>query len=324
MTSAVFWRIVDKAARAREPGEALRKALQRLTAEEIAGFDRQFQAHVERAYRWDLWGAAYLRNGGCAKDTFVFFLYDLIALGKVAYTRALANADSIANTNVSQNEEYGTIAHEVYDGKTGGEQLPLPKLGRKTPAGKRWNFDDPVANAKHLPHMHAEAAIPRAEELFQQGYKLAESGKYRDGNKCFRESIAVLGGIKNPSVPIAHGNLMRGEYHLGNLAAARKEMNLAFETLDQLWRQHRDHRAWLCNEAAWFLLEHGSKAELTRALAYARRGQQAKDAMPAMDTEMRILLRMGREDDAREVAKRALRINRRHRDFQDVKKRWKL
>ena len=324
MTPAAFWRLVNQAASRLNPEHTLRKALRRLTAEQVAGYQRQFQAHLEKAYCWDLWGASSLRNEDPAQELFVFFLYDLIAHGKLAYARALANADSIVKTTVFQNEEFGTIAHEIYDEKT---RKPLPNAwpprGKK-PAGKRWRFDDPTASFERLPKLYEEYAWPRFETLFEEGHELSERRKDAEANKRFRAALAIIGEVRHPGVPVAHGNLMRGEAALGNLAAARKHMKLALATVDHFWRQHGENRAWLENEIAWFLYQHGTKAELPVALEHARRALRSKDVLPAMDTQMRILLRMGRDDDARAVAKRALRLNPRHRDFQDVKKRWKL
>jgi hypothetical protein len=41
-----------------------------MTPQEVVGYQQQFTAQLSRAYRWDLWGAAYLMEGGCSDDGF--------------------------------------------------------------------------------------------------------------------------------------------------------------------------------------------------------------------------------------------------------------
>ena len=44
-----------------------------LPAAEIEAFDRLLYEKIDAAYRWSLWGAAYVINGGCSDDGFEYF-----------------------------------------------------------------------------------------------------------------------------------------------------------------------------------------------------------------------------------------------------------
>jgi len=64
MTRARFWAIVDEASTAGDPAVVVREQLERLTPGEISSYDAHFVDAMRRAYRHDLWGAAYLIRGG--------------------------------------------------------------------------------------------------------------------------------------------------------------------------------------------------------------------------------------------------------------------
>lgn len=64
--------------------------------EQIAAFDRSLRGLLAASYQQDLWAAAYLINGGASDDGFEYFRGWLIAQGREAFERALADADSLA------------------------------------------------------------------------------------------------------------------------------------------------------------------------------------------------------------------------------------
>src|SRR5262249_43197 len=75
----------------------LARSLSSLSVEEIFAFEAIFNRLHAAAYRADLWGAAYLVNGGCSDDGFDYFRAGLIALGRSAYEAALTNPDLLAD-----------------------------------------------------------------------------------------------------------------------------------------------------------------------------------------------------------------------------------
>jgi hypothetical protein len=138
MDEARFWSIIEatrEAAKARPRERAtdfidvheqtLRDALAALTPDDIAAFAARFEELSVRAYRWDLWGAAYWMHGGCSDDSFIDFRACLISLGKDRYYAALANPDSLADIIDAPDipymkaEGFQYVAGKVYKSLTG-------------------------------------------------------------------------------------------------------------------------------------------------------------------------------------------------------------
>ncbi len=97
------------------------------------------------SYKWDLWGAAYLINGGCSDDGFDYFCDFLISEGKEAYEEALANPDSLSELNDIEDadlEEYRYSIDEAYEELT-DEEMPNETIEfPKEPKGQQWVEDD--------------------------------------------------------------------------------------------------------------------------------------------------------------------------------------
>ncbi len=97
-----FWIIIENARQAagnninwRIP--ALRVQLDQLSLAQIQAFDDEFSKYMVQAYRWDLWGAAYLMNCGCGDDGFTDFRYWLISEGKCNFDKFLTDPDLMAD-----------------------------------------------------------------------------------------------------------------------------------------------------------------------------------------------------------------------------------
>ena len=92
-----FWQVIEKGKESDEPEEIISEELKKLSPEEIISYQEQFDSLFDKAYRWDLWGAAYLIGGGCSDDGFMDFRYGLISRGRKVYEDALNNPDSLAS-----------------------------------------------------------------------------------------------------------------------------------------------------------------------------------------------------------------------------------
>jgi hypothetical protein len=77
--------------------EEVRERLSGLPLEGLLDFHRLFNRLMDDAYIWDLWGAAYLINGGCSDDGFAYFRSWLISRGRVTYEAAVRDPDSLAD-----------------------------------------------------------------------------------------------------------------------------------------------------------------------------------------------------------------------------------
>lgn len=143
----------------------LREALRRLKPVEIAAFVAREREFYTRAYRWDLWAAAYWMHGGCSDDSFMDFRHCLVSLGREWYTRILADPDVLAETVGRKDipylvmEWFQYIAGDIYKELTGKEQVPEsdpPFRHPEHPAGERFDFDDEEEMGKRLPKLVAK------------------------------------------------------------------------------------------------------------------------------------------------------------------------
>jgi hypothetical protein len=96
-----FWTLVAAAGEAAgwDPDAMaveLDRRIRERPAGEIVALAAAERALMAESYRWDLWGAAYLINGGCSDDGFEYFRAWLIAQGRQVFEAALRDPDSLA------------------------------------------------------------------------------------------------------------------------------------------------------------------------------------------------------------------------------------
>ncbi|MGI5310766.1 DUF4240 domain-containing protein [Rheinheimera sp. WS51] len=153
-----FWEIIELGKDSEEPEDNLRINLEKLTPEEIVSFKIHFDYFFDRAYTWNLWGAAYIIGGGCSDDGFIDFRYGLISQGRVVYSNAIENPESLAELGEDleiENELYGYVADEVYEEKTGKEISISAVADNEDSMGEEWDFDDEEENIKRFPKLMA-------------------------------------------------------------------------------------------------------------------------------------------------------------------------
>jgi hypothetical protein len=172
MTVAEFWdhiratRRVDADAHA----ERLVKRLAKLSEAKILAFDHLWHRMLHRAYRWNLWGAAYLIHGGCSDDGFDYFRRWLVLRGREAFEAAVKRPDALADvvTDDDFTEVYGDPGLDAWFAATGrkktdagyaaydaafraryGEPKVLPDLGDD------WDLEDHDQLRRRLPRLAA-------------------------------------------------------------------------------------------------------------------------------------------------------------------------
>ncbi|WP_406210964.1 DUF4240 domain-containing protein [Kitasatospora sp. NBC_01560] len=165
MDETDFWQIIDDTREAADgdPDEQADRLVERLvllTPDDVIDFARLFEARFQRAYRTDLWGAAYLLLDGASEDTFDYFRCWLIGQGREVFEGALHEPDDLADLlpefdeeEDGEAEDLGYAADEAHEQLTG---LPLPEVGGRQPArpfGAPFDFDDPDAMAKRFPKL---------------------------------------------------------------------------------------------------------------------------------------------------------------------------
>ena len=164
MSDGEFWKIIDETCSddLDEQLERLREALQDLDPDQLVAFDEQMSQKVSAAYRWDIWGAAYLINGGCSDDGLEYFRRWLVSRGRKIYEGALENPDSLATLRglgeedfLAEFEEFGYVVQEVAEENP---DLPRPWISVQLPdkpGGDKWDLDDDVQIRRRLPKLAA-------------------------------------------------------------------------------------------------------------------------------------------------------------------------
>ncbi len=148
MDEKAFWELIESS-RAESDGdvdallEVLRERLAELPSERIVAFDRIFGVLHAGAYRWDLWAAAYVIQGGCSDDRFMDFRSGLIGLGRDVYYAALSDPESLAalpgEAEEIAVEELTYVASEAYEAATGEELPDRESSGPSEPIGEPWD-----------------------------------------------------------------------------------------------------------------------------------------------------------------------------------------
>ena len=147
-TGNAFWQLTDQTRK--EAGndtgrqsQLLEEQLSKLPPKQIVAFQRRRHQLDERAYTWDLWGAAFVIEDGCSDDCFRDFRAYLISLGRGPYEAALRDPDSLAS--VVQDAEQGDwenaddVAPDAYESAT-GEDMPVDDSDVSgKPRGEPWD-----------------------------------------------------------------------------------------------------------------------------------------------------------------------------------------
>ncbi|MEU5113471.1 DUF4240 domain-containing protein [Streptomyces longwoodensis] len=166
MDETQFWELVDTAREAaegdpEEQADLLVSRLLDLDPDAVLDFARHFEARYHRAYRWELWGAAWVLLDGASDDAFDFFRCWLIGQGREVFEGALHDPDSLADLLDDfdeeidgDGEELGYAADEAYEQLTG---TVAPDLGLPAPAaepeGSPIDFEDEQALADRYPKL---------------------------------------------------------------------------------------------------------------------------------------------------------------------------
>lgn len=166
MDETEFWGLVDHARENAEghpedQSDLLVEQLSQLDPDSVLDFARHFEARANRAYRWDLWGAAWVLLGGVSDDAFEAFRYWLIGQGREVFEGALHDPDALAellddfDEQVDGDcEDLGFAADEAYERLTGAA---LPELGLPEqpdePLGATVDLENDEALAERYPRL---------------------------------------------------------------------------------------------------------------------------------------------------------------------------
>ncbi|MFI2199607.1 DUF4240 domain-containing protein [Streptomyces sp. NPDC020192] len=166
MEESEFWELIDATREAaegdpEEQADLLVDRLLQLDPETVLDFARHFEARYNRAYHWDLWGAAWVLLDGASDDAFDFFRCWLIGQGREVFEGGLHDPDSLADLLGDfdeeidgDGEELGYAADEAYEQLTG---TVAPDLGiapaPAEPEGSSINFENEAVLAQLYPKL---------------------------------------------------------------------------------------------------------------------------------------------------------------------------
>lgn len=180
MNEQIFWSLLKKTQQQskgspEEQQELIRNELLMIKPEEVKQYDEFFSRYKNKAYTWDLWGAAFIIFGGCSDDSFSDFRGWLVAQGKDIYMNAIINPESLAELPEIDRElefemeGFSYLADEVYeelvsedessDLDVGDNDLDLESLvsdfmdensGQVEPIGTQWQEEELPAKFPRL------------------------------------------------------------------------------------------------------------------------------------------------------------------------------
>ncbi|GHC63791.1 DUF4240 domain-containing protein [Streptomyces cinnamoneus] len=164
MDETEFWELIDSTREAadgdaQDQADLLIERLTQLDPDAVLDFSRHFEARYNRAYLWDLWGAAGVLLGGASDDAFDYFRCWLIGQGREVFEGAVHDPDALADLLEDFDEEVdgdgedlGYAADEAYEQLTGVE---TPDLGLPPPPpeplGTPVDLEDEAALAERFP-----------------------------------------------------------------------------------------------------------------------------------------------------------------------------
>ncbi|MCR3730063.1 hypothetical protein FHS35_006948 [Streptomyces umbrinus] len=166
MDETEFWELVDATREAaegdpEEQADLLVERLVQLDPEMVLDFARHFEARYNRAYMWDLWGAAWILLDGASDDAFDFFRCWLIGQGREVYEAAVHDPDKLAELLTDfddevdgDGEELGYAADEAYEQLTGtvAPDLGIPAAPPE-PLGTALDLENQAQLAERFPQL---------------------------------------------------------------------------------------------------------------------------------------------------------------------------
>jgi len=173
MTLDEFWDHIQKSKR-KDPdahAERLEARLTKLKPDDILDFGHWWHLMMCEAYSWNLWGAAYIINGGCSDDGFEYFCRWLVLKGRDVFQTAVTNPDALADV-VDPDAEFtececypgtnawfaatGTKSNDAgYAAFDAAEQARHPGRQAYPDLGTGWDFDDDEEMRKRYPRLWA-------------------------------------------------------------------------------------------------------------------------------------------------------------------------
>ena len=214
-----------------------------LSSAEIEAFARDRENLMHTSYRWDLWGAAFVINGGCSDDGFDYFRGWLMLQGRNVWEAALRDPESLAGVSVDEDAECEDVlyaASKAYE-QVAGRSLP-PSRDQPTdkPIGTAWQEPDLEALYPKLwKRFAASQGQPRDSDFgdtwdrqMATGMALLSSGAFESAAQTF--ATVRQRAPRKATRLIASNNLAWTDLMIGTPVAVREALALANEALQAI------------------------------------------------------------------------------------------
>lgn len=159
MEDGQFWDIIDRSLDASDgdverQAEELERILSPLPSAQVASFNAAFVSKNLKLYTWDLWGAAYVLNGGCSDDCFEYFRSWVVGQGRDYYEAVQQDPQVLGDGRLSfaletdDAEWFSYAAEDAYVRASGGRDLhrDYPQspstIAGGAPSGTAWDEED--------------------------------------------------------------------------------------------------------------------------------------------------------------------------------------
>lgn len=165
-----FWDLLEKSRRGaahdcEQIAENLTARLEKLESEEIIEFEKILYDLLQQANRWDVWAVAYIINGGCSDDGFLYFRGWLIGKGRKCFEQTMANPEMLGRWVTIEESEDGVecqemihVAEDAYQNKTGEEEIPYDD--------SEYDYEDGIVHGEPWDENDLEPLYPKLCKKF--------------------------------------------------------------------------------------------------------------------------------------------------------------
>jgi Protein of unknown function (DUF4240) len=244
--AGAFWEVIDQAgARAKSCAEcarALESILSALPSTEIEAFAQAQEDLMRSSYRWDLWGAAFVINGGCSDDGFDYFRGWLMLQGRDVWEAALSDPESLAGVSLAEDPECEDVlyaASKAYEQVAGHSLPPSRDQPPEKPIGAAWQESDLAGLYPKLwKRFAAEGAQGQARDSdfgdtwdrqMATGMALLTRGAFESAAQTF--AVIRQKAPRQTTRLIATNNLAWTDLMIGTSVAVKEALGLANEVM---------------------------------------------------------------------------------------------
>ncbi len=200
---------------------------------------------MRTSYRWDLWGAAFVINGGCSDDGFDYFRGWLMLQGRDVWEAALRDPESLADVSFDGDagcEDVLYAAGKAYEQVARGSLPPSRDDHPKQPLGTAWQETDLEAlHPKLWRRFAAKGAQGHAQDggfggtwdrQMATGMALLSSGAFESAAQTF--AVVRQKATRKTTRLVATNNLAWTDLMIGTPIAMREALGLANEALQAI------------------------------------------------------------------------------------------